>query len=108
MAIYGIDNLTLDEVERELEAGGCFVFYEYCISLVVVTLRRPTDVYFLRANDTGLLRGVPFTLVSLFLGWWGIPWGLIYTPLTIFTNLNGGQDVTPEVWALLQSPTQNS
>ena len=37
------------------------------------------------------------------LGWWGVPWGIIYTPLTIFTNLFGGQDVTDEVWVLLQS-----
>lgn len=103
MPIHGIEKLSLAEVEQELSDGGCFVFYEYCISLVLVTLRRPTDIYFLRANDTGLLRGIPFVLLSLLFGWWGLPWGVIYTPLTIFTNLSGGQDVTPEVWALLQS-----
>ncbi|MBY0524373.1 MAG: hypothetical protein K2R98_13285 [Gemmataceae bacterium] len=100
---YGVDNLTLEEIEQELIAGGCFVFYEYCISFVFFTLRRPTEIFFLRASDTGLLRGLPYCLISFFLGWWGVPWGVIYTPLTIFTNLSGGQDVTPEVWTLLQS-----
>jgi hypothetical protein len=27
--------------------------------------------------------------VSLFLGWWGIPWGLIMTPVQIVRNLTG-------------------
>lgn len=107
MAIHGMNNLSLAQVEQELSAGGCFVFYEYCISLIFVTLRRPTEVYFLRANDTGLLRGLPYCLLSLFFGWWGIPWGLIYTPLTIFTNLSGGHDVTAEVWHMLQSSSVN-
>jgi hypothetical protein len=107
MPIHGIDKLSLRELEQELTNGGCFVFYEYCISLVFITLRRPTDIYFLRGNDAGLLRGIPFVLISLFLGWWGLPWGIIYTPLTIFTNLSGGHDVTAEVWTLLQSSAAN-
>lgn len=104
LEIRGIDNLTLDDIEKELSAGGAFVFYEYCISLLVFTMRRPTPIYFLRASDTGLLRGLPFSLISLFLGWWGLPWGVVYTPLTICTNLSGGQDVTEEVWNLLNAP----
>ncbi len=103
MAIRGIDKLTLSEIEQTLRAGGCFVFYEYCISLFVITLRRPTDIFLLRPDEIGILRGLPYVGLSLCLGWWGIPWGIIYTPLTIFTNLSGGCDVTDEVWALLQS-----
>ena len=30
------------------------------------------------------------------LGWWCLPWGLIYTPLTLWTNLSGGQRITAE------------
>jgi hypothetical protein len=33
-------------------------------------------------------------MVSLLLGWWGVPWGLIYTPLTLWSNLSGGREVT--------------
>jgi hypothetical protein len=103
MAIRGIDNLTLADIEREVAAGGRFVFYEYCISAIVASSRRPTDIYFLRANDWGILRGLPYCLLSLLFGWWGFFWGLIYTPLTLLNNLSGGCDVTDQVLALLQA-----
>jgi hypothetical protein len=93
----GLDNLTPAELEAELAAGGRFVVYEFCISFVILTLRCPTRVRLLRPRDSGVLRGLPYALLSLLLGWWGLPWGIIYTPLTIFTNLCGGHDVTEQV-----------
>jgi hypothetical protein len=102
MRIRGIDNWTPEEIAAELNAGGRFVFYEYCISLVAITLRQKTDIFLVRADELGLVSGLPYTLISLALGWWGIPWGIIYTPLTLITNFSGGRDVTPEVQAWLQ------
>jgi hypothetical protein len=104
MRIRGLDDLTPADLDRELAAGGRFIFFEYCISLLAVTLRRPTDVYFLRHDQYAIVRALPFVGVSLLLGWWGLPWGLIYTPLVLFTNLAGGHDVTWEVRARLQLP----
>lgn len=101
MRIDGLGERSQDELRQALEAGGRFVFYEFCISLVVITFRRPSRVYFLPANDLGLVRGLPYSLCSLLLGWWGLPWGVIYTPLTVLTNLTGGCDVTAQVWPLL-------
>jgi hypothetical protein len=101
MRIDGIDNMTPAELEAELAAGGRFVFFEYCISFLVLTLRCPTSIRLLRAGEIGLLHGLPYTLISLLLGWWGLPWGVIYTPLTLYTNLSGGNDVTEPVWAWL-------
>jgi hypothetical protein len=101
--IHGIDRMTLQEVDRQIEAGRRFVFYEFCISLIIATLRRPTGVYFLRADEIGFLRGLPYSLLSLLLGWWGLPWGFIYTPLAILTNMSGGRDTTPQIRALLQT-----
>src|SRR6516165_9431028 len=103
MRVYGIDQLTAEQVERKLQAGARFVFYEYCISLIFASLRGRTAVYLLRPDELGLLRGSPYTLLTLVLGWWGIPWGFIYTPLAIITNMGGGCDVTPAVRAWLQS-----
>jgi hypothetical protein len=74
-----------------LQPGERLVFYEFCISLVLVSVRRPSRVYRLRPGAWGLLPGLPYTVVTLLLGWWGIPWGLIYTPLTLWTNLTGGR-----------------
>jgi hypothetical protein len=101
MRIDGIDNLTPAQLEAELAAGGRFIVYEYCISFVILTLRCPTRVRFLRPREIGMLHGLPYVLLSLLLGWWGLPWGIIYTPLTIFTNLCGGHDVTEQVCGLV-------
>jgi hypothetical protein len=101
MWIEGADNRTPAEVAHDLAAGGRLVFYEYCISLVVITLRRPSGLHLLRPGESGVVRGLPYTLVSLLLGWWGLPWGVIYTPLVLLTNLGGGRDVTAEVVPLL-------
>jgi hypothetical protein len=97
MRIDGLDNLTAAELEAELAVGGRFVFYEFCISFLVLTLRCPTRVRYLRPSEYGVVRGLPYVLLSLLLGWWGLPWGIIYTPLTVFTNLCGGHDVTERV-----------
>jgi hypothetical protein len=75
-------------------AQARLVFYEYCVSLVFVTLRRPSRVYRLRQGESGVRRGLPYALVSLLLGWWAVPWGLIYTPLTLWTDLSGGRELT--------------
>jgi len=110
--IRGVEDLTRTQLEQQLEAGGRLVFYEYCISLIFVSLRRPSDVYFLPPGEKGLAKGVPYVLLSLLLGWWGVPWGLVYTPLTLVTNLSGGCDVTAKVRSLLPhlatSPPQNA
>ncbi len=104
MLIHGIEGLTPAELEAQLAAGGRFVFFEYCISMLIVTLRRPTGIHFMRPGERGLARALPYTVLSLLLGWWGVPWGFIYTPLTILTNLRGGCDVTAEVRGSLQAP----
>jgi hypothetical protein len=76
-------------------AGERLVFYEYCVSLILFSTRRPSRLYRLRPGETGWTRGLPYTILSLLLGWWCIPWGLIYTPLTLWTNLTGGRVVAP-------------
>jgi hypothetical protein len=107
MRVRGVEKLTLEQVQAEMALGGRFVFYEYCVSVIVATMRRPSDVYFLPANDLGVIRGLPYVLLSLFFGWWGIPFGVLYTPMTIFTNLCGGRELseaaTIEVLILLQT-----
>jgi hypothetical protein len=80
--------------ECDRVAGDRLVCFDYCISLIVVTLRRTSGVHRLRPRELGLLKGLPFTLLTLLLGWWGVPWGIIYTPLALLTNLSGGRDAT--------------
>jgi hypothetical protein len=104
MRIRGATHLTPQELAAALAAGGRVVFFEYCISVVVLTLRCPTEPVLLLPGQSALLRALPYTLLSLLLGWWGVPMGILYTPLALVTNLSGGCDVTDEVAALLRAP----
>jgi hypothetical protein len=96
MQISGLENLTPEQLDREIQRGGRFVRFEYCISLLVVTHKRTSDVFFLRPEDKGIVKGLAYTVISALLGWWGFPWGPIYTVAAISTNFRGGRDVTWE------------
>ena len=78
-------------------AGQSSCYSEYCISVVVLTFRRPSDIYFLRQGENAVVKGLPFTLLSLVAGWWGIPWGPIYTIQSVYNNSRGDKDVTQAV-----------
>lgn len=83
--------MTPEQVRFEAQRGGRFVVYSYCVSLLVVTFRRSSDVYFIRENENAVVKGLPWTLLTLVIGWWGIPWGPIYTVSSVVLNLKEGR-----------------
>ncbi|KOR31595.1 hypothetical protein TI05_12565, partial [Achromatium sp. WMS3] len=87
----------------ELQHGAKFVIYQYCISIIVATFKRPSNIYFFKADKSSFQTGLKFSLISFLLGWWCIPWGPIYTIKAIAINLKGGQDVTQEIINSLQN-----
>ncbi|HNK20303.1 MAG TPA: hypothetical protein PLG92_18210 [Piscinibacter sp.] len=97
MAIKGIENLSNEQLDAELQRGGRFVVFQYCISLVLMSFKRSSSVHFVRAGESTLGKAAPWCALSLLLGWWGIPWGPIWTIGTVGRNLAGGTDVTAEV-----------
>lgn len=97
MEIKGLENTTPEQLSQEVMRGAKFVVFEYCISLLFVTFKRGSGVYFVRPGESTIGRSIPFTLLSLVLGWWGFPWGPIYTIGAFITNFGGGKDVTWEV-----------
>lgn len=99
--VHGVAGLTPENLQLELQRGGKFIFYQYCISIVVMTFKRSSGVYFIRGGESTIKPGLGFTILSLVLGWWGIPWGPIWTVSTVVTNCAGGKDVTPKVMAAL-------
>ena len=104
--IQGVEGLTLSQLHDELRRGGRFVVFEYCFSLLVVTFKRSSDVYFIRVGEGTGGKSLSYTLISLFFGWWGFPWGFIYTPMALFTNLGGGRDVTEQVVSAMLAPAR--
>jgi hypothetical protein len=97
MVIKGVEGLSVGEVQDQVRQGAKFLVFGYCMSFLVITLRRSSDVTFVRAGQSAFAASLPYTVLSLFLGWWGFPWGLVYTPMVLIENLSGGKDVTREV-----------
>lgn len=95
--IKGMEGLSVQQVNEELNQGGKFVTYQFCISILVMTFKRGSSVYFIKKGESAFVKGLKYTLLSLLLGWWGIPWGPIYTISSVVTNCMGGKDVTQEV-----------
>ena len=95
--IVGLETIhSYEELQREIQQGGKFVVYHYCISLFIITFKRSSKLYFIHHDQNAVVTGLPFTLLTLLLGWWGIPWGPIYTIQSLWINLRGGRDVTKE------------
>jgi hypothetical protein len=97
MSIVGIENMTPQDLKDQVSRGGKFVVYQYCISIIILTFKRPSKIYFIRAGENAIVKGLPFLLLSFIAGWWGFPWGIIYTIQSLFVNLQGGRDVTADV-----------
>ncbi len=103
MEIKGAEAMSPHELAAERARGGRVVEFSWCVSLVVITFRR-SSVVLVRAGDSALGAGLPYTLLSLVAGWWGFPFGLIFTPLAVIQNLAGGTDRTEQVRASLPRP----
>jgi hypothetical protein len=99
MKIKNIDGLSAADLQDEVNKGGRFVYFPFTISLIVVTFKHTSGVYLMRKEKGAIVKAIPFTLISLLLGWWGIPFGPKYTLESIRTNMTGGKNVTDEVMA---------
>lgn len=95
--ITGIESMTKEQIAFELQRGGKFVQYQYCISIILMTFKRSTDIYFVSADQSAVVKGLGWTLLTVLAGWWGIPWGPIFTVQSLWHNLKGGHDVTAGV-----------
>ena len=71
--------------------------YKYAISIVVLSFQRVSEVKYIAPGESAVLRGFPYLLISLCFGWWGFPFGPIFTIGSIFNVLSGGIDITDEV-----------
>jgi hypothetical protein len=105
MKIQGIEGMSPDEIRFEVQRGAKFVFFYYSVSVIVMSFRRPSPVYFIRPGQNALGKALPWTLLTLLAGWWGIPWGPIYTVQSLLVNFKGGKDVTVELSARMQPAT---
>jgi hypothetical protein len=104
MKVKGIEGMSRDQLQFEFQRGAKLVCYQYCISVGIMTFRRSSDVYFIPAGENAVVKGLPWTFLTLVAGWWGIPWGPIFSIQSLVTNLGGGKNVTSEIVAAMSRP----
>lgn len=102
--IKNLDGLSTVDINQELHNGGKFVIFQFCISIIVLTFKRSSDIYFIRAGESTTRHSIGYTLLTTLFGWWGFPWGPIYSIGAFYTNLSGGKDITHDVLASINSP----
>jgi hypothetical protein len=103
MKIKGIEGLSVTQLQDEVNQGGKFVIYLYCISIVFLSFRRSSHVYFIKKDENRVARGLPWSLISFVFGWWGLPWGIVYTVGSLGTNFGGGKNVTDGIMELVHA-----
>ncbi len=95
--IKNIDGLSVSQIQDMVNEGGKFVIFPYTISILVATFQRNSDIYFIRPYEGTSQYSWSFVLINLVLGWWGFPWGPIYTIGALIKHIDGGKEVTADV-----------
>ncbi|KAA0127755.1 hypothetical protein FY557_11375 [Chryseobacterium sp. SN22] len=95
--IRNTEGLPPARINDELQKGAKFVVFSYTISVIVITSRRTSDIYFIKADEASSKYSWKYSLLTLFFGWWGIPFGPIFSLVSFYKNFTGGKDVTREV-----------
>lgn len=73
---------------QKVTAQPRYVIFYNVKSFFVVTIRTPVQGVFCRScADEKALRS---TVITWLLGWWGFPWGIVYSTHAIINNLLGG------------------
>jgi hypothetical protein len=97
MQIKNIDGLSVSQIRNMVQQGGKFVVFPYTVSFILMTLKRSSDIYFIKANENTFKYSYGFVFMNLIVGWWGIPWGPIYTIGSAYHHAVGGKDLTQAV-----------
>jgi hypothetical protein len=103
MKIKNIEGLSVADLQTEVNSGGKFVIYSYAGSIIIMTFKRPSDIYFIKSDENAVDKGLVYSFISLVFGWWGIPWGPVYTIKSFITNFGGGKNMTDEITASITS-----
>ncbi len=69
-----LSGATLEFEDREYSAETELVQYQWCISIIVMTFVRVTSF---KIQDRDSSSAVMSNLLTIFGGWWGVPWGPI-------------------------------
>ncbi len=78
--------------------GGRFVTCPYVVSIVILTFQRNMGgVKLVRTGDWPMQEVISATIITSLAGWWGLPFGPIYSILSLYHLWHGGRDATKEI-----------
>jgi hypothetical protein len=103
MKFHGTQGLRKGELRDILDRGGRFIHFQYAFSILIMTFRRSSSIHLIRPGEGTSFKSLKYSLFTLLYGWWGFPWGPIYSIQSLFQNLSGGLDVTPEIRKAVES-----
>lgn len=71
----------------------------YVISVVVLTFQRNMGggLHEIRTGEYPIGKMIPAALVTVLIGFWGFPFGILFSILTCFYLWKGGRDATREI-----------
>lgn len=102
LKISGVKGLAIEDIFSEVNEGARFTLFYECFSLIIYSKKFPSNIYFIRQGEKNIQYHKGHSLRTLFFGWWGIPWGIIWTISCLKTNFDGGIDMTKTVLEALE------
>lgn len=106
--VSGTEGMTLQQIEDDVLRGGRFRVLRWNFSVIIMSFQRSAGLRYIRSTDGPGLYAWPWTLLSMVVGWWGIPWGIFFTIGTLYTNCMGGKDVTADLLASVVGQERSS
>ncbi len=94
------------QIKAELQNGTRIVVFQYCVSCLIFSFKKVSPVFFIKTGESPFKQSLKYSLISSLFGWWGVPWGPIWTISAIFRNFNGGIDMTENVRIALAEITE--
>ena len=94
-----------EELLRALERGATIVRYPYVISAVLASFKLESRAVLIEQSSRRYVQAIPYLLFTLAFGWWGVPWGPIFTAKALWCLIQGGEEITDVIHEELQSNT---
>jgi hypothetical protein len=89
--------MTIDELMLDIDKGWKFVVFSYVFSIIILTFKRPTQMYYIKSQEWALKRSFPYIISTSLLWWWWVPWWPIYSIWSLYDNLRWWTNVTESI-----------
>lgn len=82
---------------QKIQNGTRFFSYRFAVGAIIFASLQTSPVFEVKPGKGTVLDSIPYSFLSLLLGWWSIPSGPIFTITALTVNFRGGIDVTDHV-----------